>query len=144
MQYPIGSKQFKKENGLLRKSLAGFEEDVKEELKTSGLHHERKKVLNSLRNHWSGLMVFLDHPHIPMDNNRSERTLRNPALGRKNYYGSQTAWSGQFTAAMLSIFESLQLWKINQQQWLTGYLNACAVGGGVPPTPHREKRSLSR
>jgi transposase len=45
-------------------------------------------VLKSFATHWEGLMVFVDHPQIPMDNNGSERTLRNPVVGRKNYYGS--------------------------------------------------------
>ncbi len=36
--------------------------------------------------HWQGLTIFVDHPHIPMDNNAAERGLRGSVLGRKNYY----------------------------------------------------------
>jgi hypothetical protein len=35
-----------------------------------------------------GLTLFVDYPEVPMDNNYGERQLRNPVVGRKNYYGS--------------------------------------------------------
>jgi hypothetical protein len=44
-----------------------------------------RNVLTSLQEHWSGLTRFLDDPRIPLDNNASERRVRGPALGRKNY-----------------------------------------------------------
>ena len=34
-----------------------------------------EKVLQSLKNHWQGLTVFVDHPEVPMDNNSSERII---------------------------------------------------------------------
>jgi transposase len=40
------------------------------------------KVLASLLEHWSGLTVFVEHPEVPMDNNRAENTIRKPVLGR--------------------------------------------------------------
>jgi transposase len=36
-------------------------------LKDPNLHSVQKKVLNSLKNPWSGLTVFLDHPQTPKD-----------------------------------------------------------------------------
>ena len=62
-----------------------------------------------------------------------ERTLRNPVVGRKNYYGSGAIWSARFTAVMFSIFETLELWGINQLEWLSDYFRACALGGGKAP-----------
>jgi hypothetical protein len=73
-----------------------------EELLLPQLHHQQKAVLSSLRNHWDGLQVFADNPVIPMDNNGSERTLRNPVVGRKNYYGSGTIGSSRLTAMMFT------------------------------------------
>ena len=133
IQYPVGSKQFKKEDTQLRKAVTKMRADIDQELKKPRLHYEQEKVLKSLKNHWEGLTVFIEHPHIPMDNNGSERVLRNSAVGRKNYYGSQTVWSGRFTAVMISIFETLEVWGINQLNWLTDYLSACARAGGKPP-----------
>ena len=41
-------------------------------------------------------------PRIPLDNNASERQVRGPALGRKNYYGSGALWSGRLAATLFS------------------------------------------
>ncbi len=94
-------------------------EHLQLERREERLHHCQKSVLGSLASHWEGLIVFLDYPEIPMDNNRSERSLRNLVVGRKNYYGSGAIWSARFTAVMFSIFKTLELWEINQVQWLS-------------------------
>jgi transposase len=98
---------------------------------------EKRKVLKSLGRHWEGLSLFVDHPHIPMDNNEAERLLRNPVVGRKNYHGSNSLWSGQLAAALFSIFQTLLIWGINPRLWLTRYLEACAPCGGEPPSDAR-------
>jgi len=94
---------------------------------------KQKKVLQSLLEHWPGLTLFVEHPEIPMDNNRGENSIRNPVTGRKNYYGSGSIWSAQLAATLFSILQSLVLWGINTRHWLTLYLNACAENGGQAP-----------
>ena len=89
-----------------------------------------RKVLESMQEHWAGLTVFVEHPEVPMDNNAAERAERGPVVGRKNYYGSGAVWAGQLAAVMFSVFETLRLWGLNAQQWLTSYLTACAEQGG--------------
>ena len=86
VQYAQGSSAFCREDTRLREALAEMEELWREERKQDHLHHHQRSVLKSLATHWEGLTVFVDHPEIPMDNNGSERTLRNPVVGRKNYY----------------------------------------------------------
>jgi transposase len=90
-------------------------------------------VLESLQEHWEGLTLFVDDPRIPMDNNASERRLRGPALGRKNYYGSGSLWSGRLAAMLFSIFATLKLGKLNPRKWLEWYLDSCAQNGGKAP-----------
>ena len=89
-----------------------------------------RKVLESLGNHWTGLTVFVEHPEVPMDNNTAERSERGPVVGRKNYYGSGSLWSGRLAAMMFSLFQTLCLWGLNPRLWLTAYLEACAQAGG--------------
>jgi transposase len=136
LQYPVGSKEFLREEELLRHALEEIKTDAEKlrQQQKPHLHYQQEKVLKSLLNHWEGLTVFVDHPYIPMDNNGSERILRNPAVGRKNYYGSGAIWSGRFSAVMFSIFETLEIWEIDVQQWLYNYLEACAKAGGKPPS----------
>jgi transposase len=99
----------------------------------AALHPARRKVLESLGNHWTGLTVFVEHPEVPMDNNTAERAQRGPVVGRKNYYGSGAVWAGQLAAMLFSLLQTLCLWELNPRAWLTAYLTACAEGGGAPP-----------
>jgi transposase len=93
----------------------------------------QKQVLTSLLEHWPGLTVFVEHPEVPMDNNRAENTIRTPVNGRKNYYGSGSLWSADLAAMLFSILQTLVLWGINPRHWLTCYLSACADKGGRAP-----------
>jgi len=104
------------------------------ELADPKLRDPCRKVLTSLKEHWSGLTVFLDDPRIPLDNNFAERLMRNPAVGRKNYYGSGAEWAGRLATMMFSILATLTLWKINPRLWLTWYLESCATAGGKAPS----------
>jgi transposase len=104
-----------------------------EELALPELAPAKKKVLKSLKAHWEGLTVFVNHPEVPMDNNTAERDQRGPVVGRKNYYGSGAEWSGRLAAMLFSLFQTLSLAKINPHLWLTAYLNACATAGGQAP-----------
>ena len=91
------------------------------------------KILTSLKNHWDGLSVFVDHPFVPMDNNPGEKSIRNPVTGKKNFYGSGSEWSSKLAAMMFSIFQTMGLWKINRNNWLRAYLTACAENHGKAP-----------
>lgn len=91
------------------------------------------KVLSSMKNHWSGLTVFVGCPWAPMDNNTAERDMRGPVVGRKNFYGSGALWSGTLAATMYSLFATLKLYAINPRTWLNAYLQACANNGAKAP-----------
>jgi transposase len=68
-----------------------------------------------------------------MDNNESERRLRNPVTGRKNYYGSGSLWSGRLAASLFSVFQTCLLHHIDPHKFCLAYLEACAKNGGLPP-----------
>ncbi len=118
----------------LRQTVAAMRQQRDAELADPGLRTPARKVLTSLQEHWSGLTLFVDDPRIPMDNNLSERRLRGPALGRKNYYGSGARWSGRLAATLFSLLATLKLWQINPRRWLHWYLQSCAEAGNRAPT----------
>jgi transposase len=91
------------------------------------------KVLRSMTVHWAGLTVFVDHPGVPMDNNVAERDARLAVVGRKNFYGSGSEWSGQLAATMYSLLMTVKLWRLNARTWLSAYLQACADNGNRAP-----------
>jgi transposase len=133
LRHPIGTPEFVLADAALRKQVAMMAQERDRELAEATLRAPCRKVLASLFDHWSGLTLFVDDPRIPMDNNWAERLIRNPALGRKNYFGSGSEWSGRLAMMQFSIFATLNLWKINPQKWLSWYFEACAQNGGKPP-----------
>lgn len=123
-----------------RQELSDAVEQMRQErdaqLADPNLHGVCRKVLESLKRHWSGLVIFVEHPEVPMDNSEAERKLRNPVVGRKNYSGSGSKWSAELTVMLFSLFQTLLLWNFNVRRWLSAYLGACArAGGKAPPNP---------
>ncbi len=101
--------------------------------KTGLLATIQRKLLVSLTNHWKGLMVFYAYPQVSMDNNSAEQSIRNPVLGRNNYYGSGSIWAASLAAMQFSIFQTMLLGGINPRTWIILYLEACAQNKGIPP-----------
>jgi len=128
------SVEFTAADTALRQLVLVMQEQRDRELSDAALREPCRRALQSLQDHWQGLVRFVDDPRIPMDNNRSERQVRGPALGRKNYYGSGAEWSGRLAMMLFSIFATLDLWKLNSRRWLTWFLEACAAAGGRAPS----------
>ena len=103
------------------------------ELAQTDLPGPRRKILESLREHGTGLTLFVDQPEIPMDNNGAERAARGPAVGRKNYYGSGSVWSGELMVMAMTLFLSLTLHGVEDRKYLIAYLEAGALIQGQPP-----------
>jgi transposase len=133
LEHQAGSPDFQVGEANVRQIVAEMQAQAAAELANPKLRAPCRKALESLRNHWTGLTRFVDDLRIPLDNNRSERAQRNPAVGRKNYYGSGALWSGNLAAMLFSIFATLDLWSLNPRDWLTRYLQCCAENGGQAP-----------
>lgn len=118
----------------LRETLKTMQSRLKKQLSSPTIHPELKRVLTGIKSDWEGLALFVDFPTVPPDNNRAERALRNPVVGRKNYYGSGSEWSGELAAVMFTIFQTLLIHKIDIKEFNRQYLHACAANGGQPPT----------
>lgn len=117
----------------LRRAIDRMAANRDAELAESSLKTAALKVLQSMKKHWSGLTVFVDHREVPMDNNAAERAIRLPVVGRKNFYGSGSCWAGELAATMFSLLMTVKHWGINPRTWLTAYLQACAESGNQPP-----------
>jgi transposase len=133
LRHPLGSAKFQEQDGLLRGAVEAMHAHAAGELSDPKLRQPCRKVLESLEEHWSGLIRFVEDPRIPMDNNASERAGRGPAVARKNFYGSGSLWSGGLAATMFSLVATLVHWKLNPRLWLTWYLESCAAAGGRAP-----------
>lgn len=126
-------KEYAAEQENLETQVALMEAAWTSQLAEPSLHTAARKKLESLRNHWTGLLLFVRNPWVPLDNNTAEREQRGPVVGRKNYYGSGSLESGALTAALFSVFHTLRRCGLNPRPWLQAYLQACADAGGKAP-----------
>jgi transposase len=90
---------------------------------------------------WDGLCVFLENPQVPIDNNRTERGFRGPALGRNNFYGSHSARGTKVAAILYSLVESAKLNGVDPKRYLKSALTSALAGDRIP-LPH-ELRAAS-
>jgi transposase len=117
----------------VRHQVQQIQERFDRELASGRLAAEQEKILRSMRRHWQGLTVFVDDPKVPMDNNAAERALRSLAVGRKNFYGSGSEWSGELACACFTILATLRQHGICPRRYFQTYLEACAQQGGQAP-----------
>jgi hypothetical protein len=66
-------------------------------------------------------------------NNRAERALRTPVIGRKNFYGSGAQWAAHLAADVWTVTATAARHGIEPLALLTSYLQACARNGGTAP-----------
>ncbi len=92
----------------------------------------QRKILKSFKDKIEGYSMFIDIPEIPMDNNRSERLLKDPINGRKNYLGNVSVKSISHTQIILSIIATAKINKVDIFKWLSDYLSACAENDSKP------------
>lgn len=131
----------------LREELSGMESLINIEY----THPAKTAVMSSMKENWKGLTLFVNNPEIPMDNNLSERTIRSAVLGRKNYWGNHSPWSGELTAAMFSIVQTCLMHKVSPRAYLSYYFTECTKRGSAPSKkeietflPHRLSEEMKR
>jgi len=120
-------------HGQLRAALRTMARERHRALTDPQLPAPAVKLLQSMQRHWRGLREFVRHEDVRPDNNAAERALRLAVVGRKNFYGSGSEWSGQLAAMMFSLFMTMKHWQINPRTWLSDYLKACAAAGNRAP-----------
>jgi transposase len=71
---------------------------------------------------WDALTLFLTDPHLPIDNNASERALRVAALGRKNFLFVGTDEAGENLAGLYSLIATCEANGVNPVEYLADML----------------------
>ena len=107
-------------------------------LPESGLH----KAIGYMVHMWPGLVLFLDDPEIPLDNNGTERAARGPVVGRKNHYGSHSLRGTEVAATLYSLVESAKLNALEPRLYLRVAVRA-GLRHEVVPLPHEVKAMLA-
>jgi transposase len=83
----------------------------------------------------SGLTRFLDNPRIPLDNNRVERAIRGPVVGRKNHYGSRSRRGTEVAAILYSLIETAKLLGVEPHDYLLKATHAAIQAPGAVTLP---------
>jgi len=126
VKYPKGSEPFLQYDTRLRKALGKMKTDSEKKYDDDA----QAATMNSMREHWSGLVLFVEYPELPMDNNLMENGIRPCALGRNNFLGNHSIWGGNLAAFMYSIIQTCLLNKINPRDYILHYFNVCANSRG--------------
>jgi len=100
-------------------------------------------ALAYLLGHWDTLTAFLDDPLIPLDNNRTERALRDPVLGRKNHYGSRSVRGTQVAAIFYTLIETCILCGVNPEEYMRFTARAALLKPGTAILPQEFAREHS-
>ncbi|MEM4326322.1 MAG: IS66 family transposase [Candidatus Pacearchaeota archaeon] len=137
MLYHINNEriEYKPEDSLFKthdNKLRGKIDEIWSLINMEYTHPAQIAIMNSMKEHWKGLTLFIDHPEFPMDNNYAEQIIRAMVLGRKNYWGNHSIWGGELTVAMFSIIQTCNLHGISPKEYLTYYLTECTKRGAAP------------
>ena len=85
---------------------------------------------------WPRLIIFLDDPMVPLDNNAIERGLRGVVVGRKNHYGSKSRRGTEVAAVLFSLFETAKLCGVEPKAYVLRALHAAIAKPGTVTLPH--------
>jgi hypothetical protein len=112
--------------------------DTPPHLKTSSLG----RAISYTKRLWERLTVFLNHADLPLSTNGIERSMRTPALGRKNHLGSKNMETAKNAAIWYTIVETCKLNKVNVETYLCYALKA-TLRGEKPLLPWEYSASSS-
>jgi transposase len=76
------------------------------------------KAIKYMRAMWPRLVLFADHPELWIDNNPTERGIRGPVVGRKNFYGSRSRRGTEVAAMLYTICETAKVCGVNPRDYL--------------------------
>lgn len=96
---------------------AWMDEQVKEKKVES--NSRLGKAIAYMRSHWTALTLFLRVPGVPLDNNLSERVLKNVVLHRKNSLFYRTAAGAKTGDIYMSLIQTCQRNGVNPWDYLT-------------------------
>lgn len=95
------------------------------------------KAIDYTANLWPGLILFLENPIIPLDNNPVERDLRGPVIGRKNHYGSRSQRGTEVSALFYSLLETAKLVGVEPRSYLLHATRTSIEKPGTSVFPHQ-------
>lgn len=91
-------------------------------------HEKTRALAREFLNDWSAIFRILEHPYLPLTNNKAERALRPWVILRKICYGSRSAKGTKTFALLASVIDTCRLRKINSLKFLSESISAARKG----------------
>jgi transposase len=104
-----------------KRQLKYFEKMRNHCLQHSGGYSDKSKfgtAMSYFLKNYESFIRFTGNAELPIDNNQSERLLRNPVIGRKTWYGTHSKRGAETLAILFSLVESCKLNKVNPREYL--------------------------
>lgn len=87
------------------------------------------RALKYLHKQWDKLMLFLEHPDLPLDTNLVENAIRPFVIGRKNWLFSDTDRGAEASAFFYSLIETAKANRLEPYAFLRQFMTVVQEGG---------------
>lgn len=95
------------------------------------------KAVTYADNQWNLLVKYADDGRLPIDNNDVERALRQPVVGRKNYYGCRSRAGLDVAETLYTLIGTCQILGVDPHEYLSKAAHRAVRFSAVEPlTPH--------
>jgi len=104
--------------------------------KSSPENSNVKRIVKRLRRFQKHMFTFLDHEHVPSDNNHGEREIRPAVIMRKNTQCNQSDRGAETQAMLMTIFRTLKRRGLDPLDEVVQALRHYSLTGKLPPLPN--------
>ncbi len=99
-------------------------------------HHQKTgQLAREFLNDWAAIWSVLEHPQLPLTNNRAERALRHWIIARKISYGTRTPQGSRAFALLASVIDTCRQRQVSPWLYLAQVLAERRKGNPAPPLP---------
>lgn len=102
------------------------------------------QAIHFLEARWPSLKIFLADPNVPIDNGEAERQIRNPVVGRKNYYGTRSEKGARVASLMFSLIQTCLMLGVDPFDYLIEAATRARRLPGSVYLPHQHKTESSQ
>ena len=121
----------------LSEKLANQLDNLKEwcEVHKDSTHQKTKALARELLYDWDAIWSVLEHPTLPISNNRAEQALRHWIIMRKISFGTRTKEGSRAFALLASVIETCRQRDILPWAYLAQVISERRKGNPAPPLP---------
>jgi len=116
---------------------ARFPARLEELIATPWDDRQARRLIKRLKRHRHELFTFLEHDHVPFDNNLAERAIRPAVIIRKNSYCNRSERGADIQAVLMSVYRTLTQRGHPFLETITHALRTYVTTGHLPPLPDK-------